>query len=75
MKTQVSLNDKLYHLNEISSIVGALSDARFNFPDISIYVPKEDRDKLEKFKIEHYLNLPERKNRFETMTFDQTVFE
>lgn len=75
MKTQVSLNDKLYHLNEISSIVGALSDARFNFPDISIYVPKEDRDKLEKFKIEHYLNLPERKNRFETMTFNQTVFE
>ena len=75
MKTQVSLNDKLYHLNEISSIVGALSDARFNSPDISIYVPKEDRDKLEKFKIEHYLNLPERKNRFETMTFDQTVFE
>jgi HD superfamily phosphohydrolase len=72
MKTQVSLNNKLYHLNEISSIVGALSDARFNFPDISIYVPKEDRSKFEKFKIEHYLDLPEREPHFETVTFDQS---
>lgn len=72
MKTQVSLNDKLFHLNEISSIVGALSDARFNFPDISIYVPKEHRNKFDKFKIEHYLDLPEREKHFETITFDQS---
>ena len=74
MKTRVSLNNKLYHLNEISSIVEALNDARFNLPDISIYAPKEYKEKFKRFKIEHYLDLPEHKKHYDVVTFDQTTF-
>ncbi len=59
MKTQVSVDKKLYPLNEISNIVGALSKARFNIPDISLYVPKENQEKFKKFKLENFLDLPE----------------
>ncbi|MDO5849112.1 MAG: HD domain-containing protein [Methanobrevibacter sp.] len=59
MKTQVSVDKKLYPLNEISNIIGALSKARFNIPDISLYVPKEDKEKFKKFKINNFLDLPE----------------
>jgi len=72
MKTWVSLGDKLYHLNEISSIVGALSSARFNSPDICLYVPKEDLDKTKRIKLENYLDLPEEVNKFDTIHFDQS---
>ena len=72
MKTQVELDNKLYHLNQISSIVKALNEARFNFPDISIYAPKEDSEKFKKFKIEHYLTLPERRKHYDVITLDQT---
>lgn len=76
MKTLVSFGNKLYHLNEISSIVGALSNARFNSPDICIYVPKEERHKLKKFKFENYLDLPDQKHHFDTVHFDQSkLFE
>jgi HD superfamily phosphohydrolase len=67
MQTQVSIGDRLFHLSEISSIVGALKDARFNYPDISVYVPKEEKEKLRKFKLENYLDLPEKVNRFDTI--------
>ena len=59
MKTEVSVDDKLYPLTEISDIVSALSKARFNIPDISLYIPGEDVSKFERFKIENYLDLPE----------------
>lgn len=76
MKTLVSLGDKLYHLNEISSIVGALSSARFNSPDICLYLPKEEREKVRKFKFENYLDLPEQVNKFDTIHFNQSkLFE
>ena len=72
MKTQVSSQDKLYHLNEISSIVKALSKARFNMPDISLYVPKEYKNKFDMFKLEKYMDLPEKaENEFETIHYDQ----
>jgi len=71
MKTLVSLGDKLYHLNEISSIVGALSSARFNSPDICLYVPKEDLDKIKRIKLENYIDLPEKANKFDTIHTDQ----
>ncbi|MDL2270716.1 HD domain-containing protein [Methanobrevibacter sp. OttesenSCG-928-I08] len=72
MKTQVSSDGKLYHLNEISSIVEALSHARFNIPDISVYVPKEEKHKFKKFKLENYMELPELSDKeFDTMHFDQ----
>ncbi len=72
MKTLVALGDKLYHLNEISSIVGALSSARFNSPDICLYLPKGERDKVKKFKFENYLDLPEQSNKFDTIHFNQS---
>lgn len=59
MKTQVSVDKKLYPLNEISNIVGALSKARFNIPDISLYVPKENQERFKKFRLENFLDLPE----------------
>lgn len=72
MKTQVSLDGKLYPLTEISNIVGALSKARFNIPDINLYVPKEDRDKFERIKLDNYLDLPEiDKEKFHSIHYDQ----
>ena len=72
MKTWVSFGDKLYHLNEISSIVGALSSARFNSPDICLYVPKEDLEKTKRIKLENYLDLPEEVRRYDTIHFNQS---
>ncbi|WP_066972437.1 HD domain-containing protein [Methanobrevibacter filiformis] len=72
MKTQVYDGEDIYHLNEISSIVGALKIARFNYPDISLYIPKEDKNKIKKFKFENYLDLPEKsENKFDTMHLSQ----
>lgn len=72
MKTQVSVDGKLYPLTKISNIVGALSKARFNIPDISVYVPKEDKAKFEKLKLENYLDLPEiNKDKFHGIHYDQ----
>ena len=73
MKTQVSFRGKLFHLSEISSIVGALKNARFNYPDICLYVPKEDRPKFENFNLENYLELPEKsENSFDSIYADQS---
>ena len=72
MKTQVDLEGKLYPLTEISNIISALSKARFNIPDISVYVPEEDKPKFEKFKLEQYLDLPEiDKEKFHGIHYDQ----
>ncbi len=73
MKTQVALGDELFHLNEISSIVKALQTARFNYPDICLYVPKEDKDKFKNFKLDNYLDLPKRaENKFDKVHFEQS---
>lgn len=72
MKTQVDLDGKLYPLTEISNIIAALSKARFNIPDISVYVPKEETSKFEKFKLEQYLDLPEiDREKFHGIHYDQ----
>ena len=72
MKTQVSVEGKLYPLTEISNIIGALSKARFNIPDISVYVPEEEKSKFEKFKLENYLDLPEiDREKFHGIHYDQ----
>jgi HD superfamily phosphohydrolase len=72
-KTHVSFRGKLFHLSEISSIVGALKNAKFNYPDICLYVPKEDRDKFDNFKLENYLELPEKsENSFDSIYSDQS---
>lgn len=72
MKTQVSVENKLYPLTEISNIIGALSKARFNIPDISVYVPKDEKDKFGKLKLDHYLDLPEiDREKFHGIHYDQ----
>ncbi|MBQ6099227.1 MAG: HD domain-containing protein [Methanobrevibacter sp.] len=72
MKTQVNVDGKLYPLNEISNIISALSKARFNIPDISVYVPKEETEKFSKFKLESYLDLPEiDREKFHGIHYDQ----
>ena len=72
MKTQVNVDGKLYPLTEISNIISALSKARFNIPDISVYVPKEETSKFNKFKLENYLELPEiDREKFHGIHYDQ----
>lgn len=72
MKTQVNVDDKLYPLTEISNIIGALSKARFNIPDISVYVKEEEKTKFGKFKLENYLDLPEiDREKFHGIHYDQ----
>ena len=72
MKTQVNVDGKLYPLTEISNIIGALSKARFNIPDISVYVPKDEKSKFQKLKLENYLDLPEiDREKFHGIHYDQ----
>ena len=63
MRTLVSVGDAIVNLSEISSIVGVLSDARFNHADLCLYVPEEHTSKLSNFDFYDYLDLPERINR------------
>ncbi|MCC9260795.1 MAG: HD domain-containing protein [Methanobrevibacter woesei] len=72
MKTEVSVDGKLYPLTEMSNIIAALSKARSNIPDISLYVPEEEKSKFKKFKMEHYLELPEiDKEKYHSIHYDQ----
>ncbi|WP_458456248.1 HD domain-containing protein [Methanobrevibacter sp.] len=72
MKTQVNVDGKLYPLTEISNIIGALSKARFNIPDISVYVDESEKTKFKKFKLENYLDLPEiDREKFHGIHYDQ----
>ena len=72
MKTQVNVDNRLYPLTEISNIIGALSKARFNIPDISVYVPEDEREKFDKLKLHHYLDLPEvDREKFHGIHYDQ----
>ena len=71
MKTLVEFGDKLYHLSEISSIVDALNNARFNSSDLCLFVDKEDVEKVRRLKIENYLDLPEPTRKYDTIHTDQ----
>lgn len=63
-RTQVSTGDAIVKLSEISSIVNALNDAKFNYAELCIYVPKEYREKMSNFDFYDYLDLPEQKNTY-----------
>ncbi len=63
MRTLVSVGDGIVNLSQISSIVGALRDARFNHADLCIYVPEEHVPKLADFDFYDYLDLPEKINK------------
>ena len=71
MKTLVEFGDKLYHLSEISSIVDALNNARFNSSDLCLFVDSEDVEKVRRLKIENYLDLPETTRKYDTIHTDQ----
>ena len=72
MKTQVNVDGKLYPLTEISNIISALSKARFNIPDISVYVPEEEKSKFDKLKLDNYITLPEiDRDKFHGIHYDQ----
>jgi len=57
MRTLVSLGDKIVRLSEISSIVSALQDARFNHADLCIYVPEEHAQKALGFSFQEYIEI------------------
>jgi len=57
MKTQVSSNDKLLNLSEISTIVGTLRDARFNHADLCVYLP-EEYSNIKNFQFQDYIDIP-----------------
>lgn len=63
MKTQVEMDDKLYYLSDISSIVGNLRNARFNYADLCIYVDKKYKSKFKDFEFSKYLDLPEKSDK------------
>lgn len=62
MRTLVSVGRDCVKLNEISSLVSALKNVRFNYADICVYVPEEFADKASKFPFENYLQLTMQKN-------------
>ena len=69
--TILNIADKLYHLSEISSIVDALNNARFNSSDLCLFVDSEDVEKVRRLKIENYLDLPETTRKYDTIHTDQ----
>lgn len=62
MRTQVSVGNECVKLNEISNLVSALKNMRFNYADICIYVPEEYAEKASKFQFEDYIELTMQKN-------------
>lgn len=62
MCTLVSVGNKNVKLSEISSLVSALKNVRFNYADICIYVPDEYVEYASKFPFENYLELTMQKN-------------
>lgn len=61
MRTQVSVGDSIVNLSHISSLVGALKEARFNHADICVYVPRESATAFREFSLHDYMDLPERR--------------
>ncbi len=57
MRALVSVDDKVVKLSEISSILGALKDARFNHADLCVYVPEEYTQKTSGFSFDEYIKV------------------
>jgi uncharacterized protein len=57
MSTMVSLNGHRERLGDISNIVGALNEARFNHADLCIYLPEKHAEKVTKFPFRNYIPL------------------
>lgn len=65
MKTQVDSGDAIVKLSDISSLVRALRDARFNHADLCIYTTAEESVKFKDFNFYDYLNLPKKMKKHE----------
>ncbi|KZX12735.1 HD domain-containing protein [Methanobrevibacter curvatus] len=59
MKTQVYDNEEIFLLSDLSTVVNGLKQAEFNYPEISLFIPEEYKHKIDRFKFEDYLTLPE----------------
>lgn len=57
MSTPVSLNGDRVMLGDVSNLVMALKDVRFNHADLCIYLPEEYADSASKLNFIDYLNL------------------
>jgi uncharacterized protein len=57
MSTPVSLNGDTVMLGDVSNLVMALKDVRFNHADLCIYLPEEYADSASKLNFIDYLNL------------------
>lgn len=55
MSTLVAVNGEIKKLGEISSIVNALNEARFNHAELCIYLPEEYSDKAPDFPFKDYI--------------------
>jgi len=62
MRTLVSVGDEKVTLSEISSLVNALKNVRFNYADICIYIPEEYSEKASNFPFDSYIELTMQKN-------------
>jgi HD superfamily phosphohydrolase len=59
MSTLVSMNGNTVKLRDVSNLVGALKDARFNHADLSIYLPDEYANRALRFPFRDYLKIPD----------------
>jgi len=57
MSTPVSLNGKTVKLGDVSNLVRALKDARFNHADLCIYLPEEHADQAASLNFQDYLDI------------------
>lgn len=62
MRTLVSVGNEKVTLSEISSLVNALKNVRFNYADICIYIPEEYSEKASNFPFDSYIELTMQKN-------------
>lgn len=59
MSTPVSVNGDTVKLGDVSNLVRALKDARFNHADLCIYLPEENADQALKLDFSEFLNIPD----------------
>ncbi len=62
MSTLIAYEGEYVKLSEISSLVNALKNVRFNYADIAIYIPEEYTDKASDFPFDSYIELTMQKN-------------
>ena len=59
MSTPVSVNGDTVKLGDVSNLVRALKDARFNHADLCIYLPEDYANQALKLNLREFLDLPD----------------